>query len=106
MNGLTHNDYTLRNKRDVWVVPTKGFKGAHFAVFPEELIVPCVIAGCPDGGTVLDPFMGSGTTAIVAIENNRNYMGCEINQKYVGMINKRAKQAAYQKKIEVGEPLC
>ena len=88
-----------RNKRDVWTVSTKGFKGAHFAVYPEELITPCVLAGCPAGGVVLDPFMGSGTTAVVAIENNRNYVGCEINPAYVKIIEKRVKKSGYQTRL-------
>jgi len=95
-SGSAYNYQPLRNKRDVWTVSTKGFKGAHFAVFPEELIRPCVLAGCPAGGTVLDPFMGSGTTAIVAIENNRNYLGCEINPKYVKIIEARIAKTGYQ----------
>lgn len=78
-----------RNKRSVWTVTTKPFKGAHFAVFPEDLIEPCVLAGCPEGGTVLDPFMGAGTTAVVARKNNRNYLGFELNPKYVLIATKR-----------------
>ena len=71
-----------RNKRDVWSVTVKPYKGAHFATFPVDLIEPCVKAGCPDGGIVLDPFMGSGTTAQVAIANNKQYLGCELNTEY------------------------
>ena len=71
-----------RNKRDVWTVNVKPYKEAHFAVFPKELIEPCIKAGCPDGGIVLDPFMGSGTTAQVAVENNKKYLGCELNLEY------------------------
>lgn len=71
-----------RNKRDVWSVTVKPYKGAHFAVFPHDLIKPCIKAGCPDGGIVLDPFMGSGTTAQVAIANNKQYLGCELNTEY------------------------
>ena len=78
-----------RNKRTVWTVTTKPFKGAHFAVFPEDLIEPCILAGCPEGGTVLDPFMGAGTTAVVARKNNRNYLGFELNPKYVLIATKR-----------------
>ena len=73
----------LRNKRDVWTVGTKPFKGAHFATFNPELIAPCILAGCPVGGTVLDPFMGSGTTAITAYELGRNAVGCELNGEYL-----------------------
>jgi hypothetical protein len=71
-----------RNKRSVWTVTTKPYKGAHFATFPPALITPCILAGAPAGGIVLDPFMGSGTTAAVAIANGRNYLGCELNPAY------------------------
>jgi DNA modification methylase len=71
-----------RNRRSVWTVNTKPFKGAHFATYPPELIEPCILAGCPEAGTVLDPFLGSGTTALVAIRNNRNAIGCELNADY------------------------
>jgi site-specific DNA-methyltransferase (cytosine-N4-specific) len=70
------------NKRSVWEVATKPYKGAHFAVFPEELITPCILAGCPRDGFVLDPFMGSGTTAMVALQNGRGFYGCELNAEY------------------------
>ena len=78
-----------RNKRTVWKVSTKPFKGAHFATFPPDLIEPCILAGCPEEGIVLDPFMGSGTTAIVALKNNRNFIGFEINPKYIEIANMR-----------------
>lgn len=78
-----------RNKRDVWNVSTCGYKGAHFAVFPEKLIVPCVLAGCKEGGTVLDPFCGSGTTGVVAAKNNRNFIGIELNPEYAELARKR-----------------
>jgi DNA modification methylase len=74
-----------RNKRSVWEVATKPYKGAHFACFPEELITPCILAGCPAGGVVLDPFMGSGTTAITALQNGRRFVGCELNRSYVSL---------------------
>jgi site-specific DNA-methyltransferase (adenine-specific) len=78
-----------RNKRDVWTVATRPFKGAHFATFPPDLIEPCILAGCPEGGTVLDPFGGSGTTALVALRNNRNAVLCELNPGYVEMAHAR-----------------
>ena len=78
-----------RNKRDVWSVPVSPIKEAHFATFPKKLIEPCILAGCPVGGTVLDPFFGSGTTGVVATELNRDYIGIELNPKYVEIINKR-----------------
>lgn len=89
MQGLTKNDYQMRNKRSVWTVPTSRYEGAHFATFPEELITPCILAGCPHGGTVLDMFFGSGTTGLVALKNFRNYIGIELNPEYVKMANRR-----------------
>jgi DNA modification methylase len=78
-----------RNKRSVWTVTTKPYAGAHFATFPPELIRPCILAGCPKGGVVLDPFGGSGTTAAVANEENRNAILCELNPDYIPLINER-----------------
>lgn len=78
-----------RNRRSVWTVTTKPFKGAHFAVFPPDLIEPCVLAGCPEGGTVLDPFTGSGTTGVVAVRHGRNFVGCELNPDYAAMARER-----------------
>lgn len=75
-----------RNRRSVWVVNPKPFKGAHFAVYPPELITPCILAGCPEGGTVLDPFTGSGTTGVVALQNGRNFVGCEFRAAYSNKI--------------------
>lgn len=79
----------MRSRRDVWTVATKGCKGEHFAVFPEQLIEPCVLAGCPEGGTVLDPFAGSGTTGAVAKRLRRNFIGVEINPEYRKMAQDR-----------------
>lgn len=79
----------LRNRRSVWTVTTKPFKGAHFATFPPDLIEPCVLAGAPVGGTVLDPFGGSGTTAGVALKHDRDAVICELNADYVGMMPSR-----------------
>ena len=78
-----------RNKRSVWTVTTKPFKGAHFATFPMDLIEPCVLAGCPEGGTVLDPFGGSGTTAVVANGHNRDAIICELNSEYIDIAEQR-----------------
>ena len=72
----------FRNKRTVWRVTTKSYKGAHFAVYPADLIEPCILASCPSGGTVLDIFAGSGTTGIVALKHNRKFIGCELNEDY------------------------
>lgn len=79
----------MANKRSVWSVTTKPFSEAHFATFPEDLIVPCILAGCPEGGLVLDPFMGSGTTAFVASKLGRNYYGFEINPEYIEIQKRR-----------------
>jgi DNA modification methylase len=79
----------FRNKRSVWSVSTKPFKGAHFATFPEKLIVPCVLAGCPMGGVILDPFFGAGTVGLVAKKNGRDYIGIELNPEYVKMAQER-----------------
>lgn len=78
-----------RNKRDVWTVNTKPCKEAHFATFPDTLIEPCILAGCPAGGVVLDPFMGSGTTAIVSKRLKRKYVGIELNKEYIDISKKR-----------------
>ena len=86
----------FRNRRSVWTVTTKPFKEAHFAVFPPDLIRPCILAGCPKGGTVLDPFNGSGTTGVVCMEENRNYVGIELNPEYVTMARRRISQAQPQ----------
>jgi len=85
-----------RNKRSVWTVATKPFKEAHFAVFPPALIEPCILAGCPAGGVVLDPFMGSGTTALVAFEHERNYLGIELNPEYIKLANRRLERRKIQ----------
>lgn len=74
--------YDKRNKRSVWTITTKPFKGAHFATFPPDLIEPCILAGCPEGGTVLDPFGGAGTTGLVASRHGRNAILCELNPEY------------------------
>lgn len=71
-----------RNRRSVWTVATQPYKGAHFATFPPALIEPCILAGSRPGDIVLDPFMGSGTTAAVALQHGRQYLGCELNPAY------------------------
>jgi len=86
----------LANKRSVWSVPVKPYAGAHFAVFPSELIEPCIIAGAPAGGVVIDPFMGSGTTAQVAQTLGRKYLGCELNPAYQQLQNKRLAQQSLE----------
>jgi DNA modification methylase len=80
---------TGRNKRSVWTVATAPFAAAHFATFPPKLIEPCILAGSRPGDIVLDPFMGSGTTAIVAVKHLREYLGCELNPDYIAMAERR-----------------
>lgn len=106
-NGKYHNEgtglqphsgleksYEMANKRSVWTVNTKPYSGAHFAVFPTELIEPCILAGAPVGAVVLDPFMGSGTTAQVAQDLGRQYIGCELNPEYGKLQKKRTAQTS------------
>lgn len=93
-SGYTKADGTsllkpTRNKRSVWTITPKPYKGAHFATFPETLVEPMVLAGCPKGGTVLDPFAGSGTTLAVAKRLGRKYIGIELNPKYISLIEDR-----------------
>lgn len=108
-NGKYHNEgtglqphsgleksYEMANKRSVWSVPVKPYTGAHFAVFPSELIEPCILAGAPVGGIVLDPFMGSGTTAQVAQDLGRKYLGCELNTEYGKLQQKRLAQQSLE----------
>jgi site-specific DNA-methyltransferase (adenine-specific) len=83
-----------RNRRSVWTVTPKPYKGAHFAVYPPELIEPCVIAGCPEGGTILDPFGGSGTTGGVALKHGRNAVLCELNGDYAALMPARIEAIA------------
>ena len=85
-----------RNRRSVWTVTTRPYAGAHFATFPPKLIEPCILAGCPEGGTVLDPFGGSGTTAEVAINNGRRAVLIELNEEYHDLIRQRIKNNAAQ----------
>lgn len=93
MGGLKGNQYKMRNKRDVWRVGVcSTVKEAHFAVFPKELIEPCVLAGCPENGWVLDPFNGSGTTGIVATQNKRNYVGVDLNPEYIEITKRRVEK--------------
>lgn len=90
---MTKDDELInRNKRSVWTVTTKPYKEAHFATFPPDLIKPCILAGCPKDGIVLDPFMGSGTTAEVAKNLSCNYVGIELNPEYIKMAEKRLVQ--------------
>ena len=97
MNGSVQSDGTLahgqvyekRNKRSVWTVTTKPYSEAHFATYPEALIVPCIKAGCPEGGIVYDPFGGAGTTALVSHKLGRDWVLSELNSEYVTIAEKR-----------------
>lgn len=84
----TYDLYT-RNRRSVWTVATRPYKGAHFATFPPALIEPCILAGAPFDGVVLDPFTGSGTTAAVALQHGRRFIGCELNPDYIKLAEAR-----------------
>lgn len=96
-NGATHTggiksfDGT-RNRRSVWTVATQPCKEAHFAVMPQKLVEPCILAGCPEGGTVLDPFFGAGTVGLVATKLGRKYVGIELNPAYIAIARKRIGQ--------------
>jgi len=89
-----------RNKRSVWEIAPTPFKEAHFATFPEKLVEPCVLAGCPPDGVVMDPFMGSGTTGIVAIRLGRKFVGIELKPEYLEMAKRRIKKGwAHQPRL-------
>ena len=103
LQGKEWEENPLKNKRSVWTVNAKGYKGAHFAVYPEELVTPCVLAGCPQDGTVFDPFTGSGTTAVVALKNGRNYIGTELNPEYIKIAEARIKESVPQTLEEIFE---
>jgi DNA modification methylase len=95
-NSMSGKTGEFRNKRSVWTVNTKPYSGAHFAVFPEELIEPCILAGSRIGDVVLDPFMGSGTTAQVAQQLGRKYFGCELNHDYKALQDQRVAQTSLE----------
>jgi len=82
-----------RKRRSVWEIAPKAFKEAHFATFPEKLVEPCILAGCPPGGVVLDPFLGSGTTGAVALRLGRAFIGIELNSEYMTMAERRIRSA-------------
>ena len=88
-DGTNWGNGETRNRRSVWTVSTQPYTGAHFATYPPSLVDPCVLAGCPEGGTVLDPFSGAGTTGVVALRHGRNYVGIEINPDYIEMSERR-----------------
>jgi DNA modification methylase len=91
--GMDKKVYDKRTRRSVWSINPSSCHGAHFAVFPQELVRPCILAGCPAGGIVLDPFAGSGTTALVSMAEGRNTVLCELNPDYCGLIRTRVRSA-------------
>ena len=93
--------YQDRNKRTVWSLPTKSFSEAHFAVYPEELCETPIKAGCPGGGIVIDPFFGSGTTGVVALKQEKKFIGIELNPEYIKIANKRLKPYLEQKRLVI-----
>lgn len=88
-----------RNKRSVWKISTRPYKESHFATFPEALIETPIKAGCPENGIVLDPFMGAGTTGVVALKLNRSYIGIELNPEYIELAEKRIEPYKQQTKL-------
>lgn len=106
-NGLAdfYDVPATRNRRSVWTVTTKPYKGAHFATFPPDLIEPCILAGSKEGDIIFDPFMGSGTTAGVALAHNRQYLGCDLNPEYQHLHSDRIKQVVeYINKKQKDQP--
>lgn len=95
---------TMRNARTVWTIATEAYPGAHFATFPTALVAPCVLAGCPPGGTVLDPFGGSGTTGLVAARLGRNAVLIELNPAYAAMARDRLKADLLEVSSDLAEP--
>lgn len=90
INGIRNSGvYPMANKRSVWTVATKPFNEAHFATYPPELIEDCILAGCPIGGVVLDPFFGAGTTGLVAMRQKKSYIGIELNPEYIEIAKNR-----------------
>jgi DNA modification methylase len=99
MRTKSGNEYCIsetgnRNARSVWTIATQPFREAHFATFPPELAERCIKAGCPEGGTVLDPFFGAGTTGLVADRLQRNCIGIELNPAYATMARNRIRNDA------------
>lgn len=103
--GRTFTDNGKRNRRSVWTVPTAPYSEAHFATYPPDLIRPCVLAGCPEGGVVLDPFFGSGTTGQVSLEYGRKFVGIELNPEYARLAERRIRPALTQHQLFTPENL-
>jgi len=104
-NGSIYRSDGKRNKRDVWFIPSQPFKNAHFAVMPEALAEPCVLAGSAEGDTILDPFAGSGTTGVVSLRHKRNFIGIELNPEYARLARDRIKDSSplFNNVVLVGE---
>jgi DNA modification methylase len=94
MNPKNAKNYPTRNARSVWTIPSEPCAEAHFAVMPSELAKRCILAGCPEDGTVIDPFLGAGTTALVADRLQRHCIGIELNPEYVAMTKRRIEKEA------------
>jgi DNA modification methylase len=90
----------FRNRRTVWTVTPRPYKEAHFATFPPKLIEPCILAGCREGGTVLDPFSGAGTTGMVALTHGRKYIGIELNPEYIAMTRRRIRECLPEPRLQ------
>jgi len=99
--GGTVTGSVSRNRRTVWTIATQPYPEAHFATYPEKLVEPCVLAGCPVGGTILDPFTGSGTTGAVACRLGRDFIGIELNPEYAAMAERRIAPHANQLTLAV-----
>lgn len=93
------NNPNGRNRRSVWTITTESTPEAHFATFPRKLVEPCILAGCPKDGLVLDPFFGSGTTGLVAYDHGRNFIGIELNQEYIKIAERRLSMAIQQLRL-------
>ncbi len=104
MAGLKKNDYDFKNKRTTWLINTRPYKEAHFAVYPEELCETPIKAGCPQNGIVLDPFFGAGTTGIVALKQNKKFIGIELNAEYIEIAKERLKPFLEQTKLRYTLP--
>jgi len=96
--GSVFKGSDTRNKRTVWTITTKPYRGAHFATFPPDLIEPCVLAGAPEGGVVLDPFAGAGTVGLPCIDHKRSFVGIELNRDYWNIARKRLR--AYNERLK------
>jgi len=97
--GAVNKVVEYRNKRSVWEIATEPFSEAHFATYPRKLVEPCILAGCPPGGLVLDPFHGSGTSGVVALDCDRRYLGIEIKQEYVELSVPRIQEARERQRL-------